>query len=253
MNKLISKNIVAICCFFALPIFSFSQIDYKDLPPRPSPPRLVNDLANILSEGQEADLEIKLDNYNDSTSTQIAVVIINSTGQYDIADYATYLGRKWEVGEKDFNNGVVLLVAVNDHNVFIASGYGAEPYLTDAHSKRIVENDLIPNFKNSNYYQGINLATDDIIKYLSGQFVAGAEEPAQGSDTWIAIIVFILIMLFVFRRFGGGGGGTTFAGGGTTYWGRGFGGGFGGGGGGGGGFGGFGGGSFGGGGSGGSW
>lgn len=228
-----------------------AQISDDKLPERPSPPRLVNDLANILTPSQEAELEQKLDALDDSTSTQIVVITVNTVEPYAIEDYALYLGRKWGVGQKDKDNGIVFLTAVDDHNVTIQTGYGVEEYITDARSKRIIENDVIPNYKSGDYYEGINTAVDEMIAYLSGNFV-NDEEPAK-NDNWAAVIFIVIIIIIILSRFFRGGG-TTFTGGGTTYWGRGFGGfgGFGGGGGSGG-FGGFGGGSFGGGGASGRW
>ena len=87
-----------------------AQID-KVIPKKPNPPRLVNDFANILTPEQENALENKLVAYNDNTSSQIAVVTINSLEGYDIAEYGIALGREWQIGGKEFSNGIVLLVA----------------------------------------------------------------------------------------------------------------------------------------------
>ncbi len=236
-----------------LPFKSYGQ-DEKDLAPRPSPPRLVNDLANVIDAGSEAALEAKLVAYNDSTSTQIAVITIASIAPYDVSDYAYKIGRYWGVGNKEFNNGIVLLVAVDDHRMFIATGYGTEAYLTDIRSKRIVDGILTPAFQQNNFYGGIDSATTEIMKYMTGSYDGQAYgTSSEGPNIWLVIvIVFVIIILFSQRKKGGGG--TTFSGRGPTYWGGGGFGGFGGsGGGGGGGFGGFGGGGFGGGGAGGSW
>jgi len=234
-----------------------------ELPPRPNPPRLVNDLANILSPDEEAALEQKLVAYNDSTSTQIAVVNITSIGPYDIADYAVRLAQKWGIGQEGKNNGILILTAVNERKVNITTGYGMEGVVPDAIAKRITEYTLKPNYRNGNYYQGLNEATSFIIDVASGQYKADPKDNEGGDSPiffWLIIGFLVLIVLINLRKRGGGGRGGggmrtlggpffppvvfgDFSGGRGPFGGGGFGGG------GGGGFGGFGGGSFGGGGA----
>ncbi|WP_144603662.1 TPM domain-containing protein [Algoriphagus algorifonticola] len=258
-------------------LFLFSLVSLvgfaQDFPPVPNPPRLVNDFTQTLSQDEVARLERKLVAYNDSTSTQIAIVMIRSIGQYDISDYAFQLGDQWGIGGKE-DNGVLILAAMNDRKVFIATGYGMEGVVPDALANRIVDNLIVPNFKMESYYQGLDQATDMIIKLASGEYKA--EEVISNGNHGRAIFIFLLfIFLFVIlpllknrndndNHMGGKGGGvdilTTIMlanllkGGGGKFGDFSKGGGsFGGFGGGGGGFGGFGGGSFGGGGAGGSW
>ncbi|WP_210489699.1 TPM domain-containing protein [Rufibacter aurantiacus] len=242
----------------------------QDFPPRPSPPRLVNDLADILSPQEEQALEQKLVNYNDSTSTQIAIVNITSIGGYDISDYAFKLAEQWGIGQQGKNNGILILTAVNERRVFIATGYGMEGVVPDAIAKRITEYTIKPEYQQGNYYAGLDKGTSFIIDVASGEYKADPRQQ-QGDEgggiPFLWIIIGILILIFIISRRGGGrggrGGGMRTLGGpffppvifGDFSGGRGiFGGGGGGfGGGGGGGFGGFGGGSFGGGGAGSSW
>lgn len=242
----------------------------QDIPEKPNPPRLVNDfVGGLLSESQEAALENKLVAYNDSTSTQIVVVIINSTEPYDIADYAYQLGRKWGVGQDGKDNGVVLLWAPGDRKVTIQTGYGMEGVLPDIYAKRIISNIITPNFKEVRYFQGLDEATTAIIKYAEGEYKAEPQQE-EGIPMGLVVLVVFLVVLFVVLSSknggnrGGGGRGmmdssawpyTTYTGWGrqSGSWGGGFGGGGWGGGSRGGGFGGFGGGSFGGGGASGSY
>ncbi|MGV3640704.1 MAG: TPM domain-containing protein [Adhaeribacter sp.] len=240
--------------------------DASDVPPRPSPPRLVNDLAGMLQPEEVATLEQKLATYNDTTSTQIAVVNIKSLGPYDISAFAYRLAETWGIGQKGKNNGILILTALEERKVYIATGYGMEAILPDAIAKRITEYTLKPNYKNGNYYQGLDEATNLIINVASGQYQADPQE-SEGGDSpiffWLIIGALALVILFNLRKKGGGGrgGGMRTLGGpffppvlfGDFSSGRGpfGGGGFGGGGGGG--FGGFGGGSFGGGGAGSDW
>ena len=259
MKKLVSILFLLACLF---------SKSYGQLPDKPNPPRLVNDLAHVMTPDQIATLERKLDAYDDSSSIQIAIVTVPTTGDTAIEDYALGILRKWGIGNKKTNNGVVILAAIDQRKVFIATGYGMEGSIPDITAKAIVDNEIVPNFRGSdqdNYYRGFDLAADAIIKASAGEYKAPegyANRGKHGSNgNWIGGLVIALIVLFLFIGRGGGGGGM-FSGGGMFPWfvagmlsGRG-GGGFGGGGGdsgGGGGFGGFGGGGGGGGGAGGSW
>ncbi len=261
------KRFLFTILFFVQAFFGLSQ----NIPERPNPPTLVNDYTNTLTPDQKASLEQKLVAYDDSTSNQLVIVIVTTTNDYDPVDYATKLGRAWGVGNKKTNNGVVLLVAKDDHHVFISPGYGLEGALPDITCKAIIDNEITPNFKQDDFYRGLDLGTTAIFKAAAGEYKAPAGYRSQkgkgGGGSIIGIIIIIFIILAIVGRGRGGGGGIGSSGGFGNFatgailgsllggGGRG-GGGWGGGGGssgGGGGFGGFGGGSFGGGGSGGSW
>ena len=244
-----------------LSVFAFAQ-DETDIPPRPNPPRLVNDLANMLRPEEIQALEQKLVNYNDTTSTQIAIVTVTSLGPYEVADFAYRIGETWGVGGKGKNNGILILVSKNERKVNISTGYGLEHVIPDAYAKRIIEQIIKPAFKRNDFYGGFNSATDQIILLASGEYKAEPKDYGDGGSSpvffWLIIgvlILFILIQMFKGGRGGRGGGMRTLMnpyGGFGTFGdfssGRGpFGGG------GGGGFGGFGGGSFGGGGASGDW
>ncbi len=230
---------------------------------------LVTDYTNTLTPEQKQSLEDKLVAFDDSSSTQIAIVIIKSVGDYDINEYGAQLGRKWGIGQAGKNNGVLLLVALNDRKMTIQTGYGVEGALPDVVTQEIRVNDINPRFKAGDYYGGLNAGVDQIIKYTKGEYKSDKKHKGKGSGSpagFIVIIVIFIIIIVASKRGGGGGQVIGSRGGASPFWwllagsmlnsgGRGGGGGWGGGsgGGGGGGFGGFGGGSFGGGGSGGSW
>jgi uncharacterized protein len=262
MKKILLPLFFCLCAFLA-----FAQ-DASDIPQRPNPPRLVNDLANMLKPDEVQALEQKLVNYNDTTSTQIAVVTITSLGPYEVADFAYRLGESWGVGGKGKNNGILILVSKNERKVNISTGYGLESVVPDAYAKRIIEQIVKPQFKTGNYYQGLNSAADQLILLASGQYKAEPREhdDSDGDSPLIIWLIIGLVVLFIISRmFGGGRGGrgggmrtlmNPYGGLGTFgdfSSGRGTFGGWGGGSGGGGGFGGFGGGSFGGGGASGDW
>lgn len=246
-------------------LIGFSQ----KIPDRPNPPRLVNDYTNTLTPDQVNTLEQKLVAYDDSTSNQVVVVIVATTNDYAPVDYATKLGRAWGVGNKKTNNGVILLIAKDDRTMFIAPGYGLEGALPDITTKSIIDNVITPNFKQDDFYRGIDLGTTAIIKAAAGEYKAPEgyrKKKGKGSGgSMLGIIIIIFVIIMMVGRGGGGRGGGMYSrrGGGFVEGailgsllgggGRGGSGWGGGGSSGGGGFGGFGGGSFGGGGSGGSW
>ncbi|MBE7173574.1 MAG: TPM domain-containing protein [Williamsia sp.] len=272
------KFLLLLACF----VFTLA-VSAQNVPDRPNPPRLVNDFAHALTDDQIQALESKLVAYDDSTSNQIAIVTISTTGDYAIEDYALAILRKWGVGNKKNNNGIVILAAIKDRKVRIETGYGLEGAIPDAIANQIIQSKIIPNFRGSdrdNYYRGFDQAIDDIIKAARGEYKAPegyaqrGRRSAEGGGAGIGFIILIIILIFIFSRRGGGGGGMMSRRGygrGGSFWGgflggmigselgRGSGGGWssGGGGGwsggGGGGFGGFGGGSGGGGGASGSW
>ncbi|HKB44412.1 MAG TPA: TPM domain-containing protein, partial [Chitinophagaceae bacterium] len=110
------KRLLLFIPLFLLSVYALAQID-KVIPKRPNPPTLVNDFTNTLTHEQIAALESKLVTYDDSTSNQIAIVIIPTTGNYSVEEVALEILRPtgWGVGNKNTNNGIVLLVAKDDH------------------------------------------------------------------------------------------------------------------------------------------
>jgi uncharacterized protein len=246
---------------------------WAQIPEKPNPPRLVNDFSEILADDEVNSLETKLRNYNDSTSTQIVVVVVNDIGNVNIADFTYQIGEKWGVGRSGKNNGAVIVVkpkvGSSRGQASIQTGYGLEATITDAISRRIIEKEMVPFFQEGNYYGGLDAATTAIIKLASGEFKAD-QYAKKNSGSYLVVIIVIIIVIVLMRssgssnHMGGKGGGSN-----LPFWtalflasqaGRshsgswgGFSGGSGGFGGGGGGFGGFGGGSFGGGGASGSW
>ena len=265
------RHILLIVCFL-FSITAWTQVE-KAVPPVPNPSRAYNDLTrgrNFIT-GEQADfLERKLKAYKDSTSSEVVIVIVEDLKDYTANEFATALGRKWGVGGKEFSNGVVILVSTGggdgNRDAYIATGYGLEGAIPDITAKRIIENELIPQFREGNYYSGLNRTVDAIIKAAAGEYTApkgsGAVSEAKAKRLFFTFLVVFFIIIAIIRRNNKGGGGYAsrrgYRGfGGPFWWGAGGGwsGGSSGGGwsGGGGGFGGFGGGSFGGGGAGGKW
>lgn len=252
--------------FLLIANLSFAQSD-SDFPKPMTPPRLVNDFAGVLSPEDNQNLELKLKAYSDSTSSEIAIVTLKSIGMFDIADYSFKLGERWGIGKKGKNNGILILAAINERKMWIATGYGLEGALPDGLVGRIIRNEMTPFFKSGNYYQGFLEGVEAIVKAASGEYKADPsvhEEEGFPIGAAIFLLVIMVVIIIIATKGGGGNGrggryisrrgtdiftggmiGGMFGGGGSS---GGSSGGFGGGG-----FGGFGGGSFGGGGAGGSW
>ncbi|ERJ58394.1 TPM domain-containing protein [Sphingobacterium paucimobilis] len=170
---------------------------------------LVTDYTNTLTSSEIQALERKLVAFDDSTSTQIAVVLVNSTGGYDIADYAVRLAQKWGVGSKKYNNGVMLLAAIGDRAVTIQTGYGIEGAIPDAIAYRIIENDIKPAFRSGDYYQGLNEATSSIISYTKGEYKAEPKASSESGGSRIGGLFVIIVIFIIISLISKGGGGRN--------------------------------------------
>lgn len=175
----------------------------QDIPAVPVPQQLVTDYTNTLTGEQRDALEEKLVAFDDSTSTQIAVVIVSTTGDRDIADYSLELFRKWGIGNKEHDNGVLLLIARNARRLYITTGYGVEGTLPDITCKHIIDEVIVPRFKGEDFYAGIDEGTDAIMDATRGEYTA-PEGYAESHHQyplwqrilfWIAGIIIFLILL----------------------------------------------------------
>lgn len=240
-----------------LSCIAFAANAQRDIPPKPSGETSVYDAADVLSTSEERSLEQKLINYADTTSTQIVIATINSLqGEY-IGTYAAEWAHEWGIGQAEEDNGILILLAEEDRKIWISTGYGIESTLTDALSKQIVENVILPEFRSGGYYRGLDAGTTAIMEVMAGTY-KGTPQRQSGDGASPRFIILALIFIFFmivlsqrnkrgggrnggYRRggglldilvlsslgrggFGGGSGGGSFGGGG------GFGGGFGGGG-----------------------
>ncbi len=193
--------------FLGLSSLVFSQ-DY--LPDKPKFQTSVYDYANMMDKGQAKRLEEKLIRYSDTTSTQIVVITINSLEGNDIALYATELAHKWGIGQEGKDNGIVILVSKNDRRVTIRTGYGVEHLLTDALSRRIIENVITPAFKQGDFYGGLDRAADVIFEILSGEYEGERQEDGPGGrfPAFLIVLFFIIFMIILSNRNRRGGGGN---------------------------------------------
>lgn len=160
-----SFKIIIFCLAFLL-VGNFVQAYYSP----GEPAGFVNDYASVLSPDQKISLENKLTLFSKDSSNEISVVIIQSLKGDTIENFSTKLFEEWKIGQAKKDNGVLLLVAMDDHKMRIEPGYGLEGALPDATCYRIITDDLTPAFKAGQYYEGINIATDKIILATKGEY-----------------------------------------------------------------------------------
>jgi uncharacterized protein len=241
-------------CAILLLLLGFRVFAAEVIPP--APPQYFDDYAGVVSSQTASQLNSTLENFERQSSDQILVAIYPAMqSDSSIEDYTVRVARAWKVGQKDNNNGAVLFIFVQEHQLFIQVGYGLEGVLPDAICKRIIDEEITPHFKAGDYDGGCTAGVQAILAAVQGEYKGNGTTVADrnnqsrqnisGLVIAIIIIVFFVISFSNRSRFGGGGGFIITGGG----WGGGGGGGWGGGGGG---FSG-GGGSFGGGGAGGHW
>jgi uncharacterized protein len=194
----------------------------------------VTDFTNTLTYNDWRSLETRLKVYEDSTSTQIAIVLLNTLDGADIFDYAMKVFDENKIGAKSKNNGVLLVVAKDDHKIRITVGYGLEGVLTDALTTQIIERDIKPYFKANNFYGGLSSGVSSIIAATAGEYKVQSRGKNAPMITVIMVMIFFGIMgAFVLpflagrRRFVIGSGGSMYGSGwGWPYGGSGSGGGF---------------------------
>ncbi|MCW5911334.1 MAG: TPM domain-containing protein [Cyclobacteriaceae bacterium] len=176
----------------------------------------VHDEANVLSPATKARLEAMLQAHRDSTSNQVAVLIVSSLDGEDINGYAVRVFEAWKLGQKGKDNGVLFLVAMQDRQMRIEVGYGLEGVLTDALSSRINRNEVAPYFRQGNYEAGIQAGVEAIIKAVAGEYkndnpVTKKRGKKSSWSTLIFIVLLVILMSGRNRRGGGMGGYWTAA------------------------------------------
>ncbi|MEE9362739.1 MAG: TPM domain-containing protein [Cellulophaga sp.] len=180
--------------------FGFSQFE---IPQKPKLETSVYDYINLLSVSQKKVLEQKIIQYSDSTSTQIVIAIINSTEGENINYLGAQWGQEWGIGQATKDNGILILLAKEDRRVAINTGYGTEGSLTDAMSKRIIENIIIPEFKKNDYYAGLDKGSDAIFQVLMGEFEEDRTfetEDGFSLKAFLPFLLFFIIFIILSRK-----------------------------------------------------
>ena len=198
MSKLF-KLFIAILFIGVVGAIGTTSVAAQNVLPKPNPPRLVTDQAGVLSPDELAALEAKLVAIDDSSSNQIAVVILSSLDGQPKEEYADKLFREWGIGNKKTNNGALVLVAIQDRQIRIEVGYGLEGAIPDVTALSIIDNDIKPAFKAGAYYEG--LAKSSVWEYKE----ARKKKRKSDGNPLVFILVVIYIVIFLSKRGGGGG------------------------------------------------
>lgn len=214
MKKRHTLNLL-ITLLFLVPLFGFAQFD---IPKKPTLQTSVYDYANLLSGDQKTQLEEKLVAYSDSTSTQIVVATVENLNGDSAARVAPLWAQQWGIGQAKEDNGIFILVAEKEHDMYIATGYGVQGRLPAGTVGTIIRSYITPEFKSGEYYAGLDKGTDAIFEALKGRFKAEPKSnDSNGNDIpgGIGGIIFIIIIIIaIISRFRGGGGGRGGRGGG---------------------------------------
>jgi len=183
-----------------LPLWGMAQ---DELPVPATPGSWVNDYAGVFSGAEASALDQKLNEFEYRSSTQIFVITLDDNGGYPASMLAPLIGEQWGVGQQGKDNGLLIVVDMQEQDVFISTGYGLEEYVPDAIAGRIVQNEILPNFKNRDYYAGVDAAIEVLISLLDGKFTAD-EYKKQSSGSGAGSIGGVIFMIILFSILFGG-------------------------------------------------
>lgn len=182
------------CCLTTQ--LSFAQFNIPEKP-KGNEQTSIYDYVGLLTSSQKNSLEQKLIRYADSTSSQIVVAIISTLNGDDITLVGAKWGQDWGIGQAKEDNGILILLAKDDREIDINTGYGMEYRLTDILAERIINRVIIPEFKKGDYYSGLDKGTDAIFDVLNGEFKATNTSSNSNGFPFI-VIVFLFIMFIIF-------------------------------------------------------
>jgi uncharacterized protein len=191
----------------------FTQLTFGQftIPEKPTLQTSVYDYANVLSSNQKTALEQKLIQYSDSTSTQIVIATVETINGEDIGILTPKWAHEWGIGQLKEDNGVFILLAIEERKIWIAPGYGVEHKLTAGTTGSIVRDVIIPEFKRGDYYAGLEKGTYAIFEVLNGTYINENPTENQGEPGFpralIILIVFIVLMIIFSKKNKGGGNG----------------------------------------------
>lgn len=179
----------------------------------------VNDFANVLSAEDENEILSKAVTLNNKTTAQVVVVTVDNLGGYEIADYALKIGRDWGVGSKESNNGVVILLSLDEREIYISVGYGLEGALPDSKTGRIIDRYGLSYLKQDDFSKGITAITTAVIneiyieygmepdgEYTSIDSLTDTKASSQFGKVIISWIILVVIIILFSKFFGGRGG-----------------------------------------------
>lgn len=191
------KKLFTLLCFIFCVTFTYTQNDILTI----QPTNYVSDYANIIDDNQELKMNDYLKSIEDSNTVQFFVLTIKSTENYDISDYSQKIFTQWGVGQKETNNGILFIVAVDDRNCFIKSGYGVEDILPDAKCSNICRENFNPYAKTGDYTGGTWKVIKTVDKVIKGKYETTVSEPIKinwnGFIGVILIIVLIIVIILI--------------------------------------------------------
>ena len=170
-----------------------SQLTLAGLAAIPDLTTRVTDLTGTLSAAETAQLELKLSAFEQQKGSQIAILMVPTTQPEDIAQYSIRVAEKWKIGREKIDDGVLVLVAKDDHKMRIEVGYGLEGAIPDLYAKRIISEVMAPKFKQGDFAGGLNNATDKLIGLVNGEAL-----PAPKTSASDAMDIGGLLPMFLF-------------------------------------------------------
>lgn len=186
------RNRLAYCFFFLLCALSFLSAQEIQIPIVKDP---VTDLTNTLNQSEYSALRSKILNFEDSTSNQILILLLPTLGENEIRDFGIEVLKQNKIGQKGKDNGVLILVAKDDHKMSIEVGYGLEGVLTDALTNDIIRNQMTPAFRENDFYGGLDAAVTSIIAVSRGEYKANKKK--QRDDTsWVGFFIIAAVLFF---------------------------------------------------------
>ncbi|HIB37571.1 TPM domain-containing protein [Mesonia sp.] len=207
LTQVFCKKFLFGILFLLTGTLGFAQLN---IPDKPSKETSVYDGANVLSAAEKNALTQKLVRYADTTSTQIVIATIPTLNGEHIGTYAAEWAQAWGIGQDGKDNGFLILLAKKERQIFIATGYGTEEFMTDAMTKTIVDQVILPEFRSGNYYRGLDQGTTAIMQVMNGTFNANQSGRDIGFNPFpiiVVFIIFIVIIISIIKKNNGGGGG----------------------------------------------
>ena len=198
------KNKIVQIIFFAvvlivnmMPQKAFSQFK---IPEKPSFQTSVYDYANLLQPNEKAQLEEKLIQYSDSTTTQIVVITVEKIDGEDIGILTPRWAQAWGIGDKKLDNGILILIAKTERKIWIAPGYGVEDRLVAGINGEIIRQVIRPEFKTGNYYLGLDKGADAIFEVLKGKYKGTRKTESKNNFPIVPIVIIVVVLLFIISK-----------------------------------------------------
>jgi len=210
------KKFLILLSIFVISLNCFGATDY------PKSYNFVNDYSNVIDDGLEKELNTLSKNLKDKTGAEIVVAVVESLDGQEVEEYANNLFRTWGIGDKEKNNGILLLVSTGDRKIRIEVGYGLEGALNDGKTGAILDNYVVPYLKKDDYSSGVRNGYYAIFTEISKEYgldtnvVAEAPQKTKKSQNDFGLIVFIIVIIIInilFGKGGRGGGGGFYMGG----------------------------------------